>query len=130
MERAKILKDLPWEEMSQQVDNWAETPRVKMVMASIGSALAVVGVPETHHPDAEQLLLFSGAVFFTLFSYWYWFGHRHRRRRKDLEKRLKQVRMKSSAIAVSDSPCPDIISSTFVYIDPPPITAAGSIHCG
>lgn len=28
------------------------------------------GVPDTHHPDAEQILLFLGATFFTLFSYW------------------------------------------------------------
>ena len=29
------------------------------------------GVPETHYPDAEQILLFIGATIFTLFSYWY-----------------------------------------------------------
>lgn len=91
MERAKILKHLPWDDMSQYIDNWAETPRVQLIVTFIGNTFAFFGVPATHHPDAEQILLFVCAMFLTLFSYWYWFGHRHRRRRKDLERSLKQV---------------------------------------
>lgn len=92
MERAKILKNLPWDDMSTYVDNWMETERVKTIVGCIGKMLGFFGVPTTHHPDAEQILLFIGATVFTLFSYWYWFGYRHRRRRKDLERSLKQVR--------------------------------------
>jgi hypothetical protein len=36
---AKILKDLPWDDMSRVVDNWMETDRVKYIVASIGASL-------------------------------------------------------------------------------------------
>lgn len=40
-QRAKILKDLPWDDMSRVVDNWMETRRVKAIVASFGAALGM-----------------------------------------------------------------------------------------
>ncbi len=87
----KVLEKVPWDDLTTVVEGWMNTPRVKAIVQFIGLCLSSLGVPETHLPDAEQILLCVGAIVTTLVSYYYWFGHRHRLRRKDLEQKLKQV---------------------------------------
>lgn len=95
---SKILKDLPWEKSAEMATKVLTSPRVTQFEAAVSSMLAFLGVPATHHPDAEQMLLYIVATVLTLVSYWYWLGYSHQRRRYELEKKLKQVNLRTHII--------------------------------
>jgi hypothetical protein len=86
-----ILKDLPWDQFTEIVKLRLESRRARAIVALVAQTLSFLGVPETHHPDASQILLYLSAIVTTLVTYYWWLGRSHQMRRRELEKKLKQV---------------------------------------
>lgn len=86
-----ILKDLPWDQFTEVVKLQLESKRARAVVALVAQTLSFFGVPETHHPDASQILLYLSAIVTTLVTYYWWLGRSHQMKRRELEKKLKQA---------------------------------------